>query len=43
MKSEGLEFLYNICNSMGWDNLDLADLEIILAVIREFEKLKVVK
>lgn len=38
MKSEGLEFLYEVCESMGWDNIDMSDLEIIMATVKSMEK-----
>ena len=40
MKSEGLQFLYDLFVSMGWDNIDLADLELIMAVVKRVEEKK---
>ena len=40
MKSEGLEFLYELYDSLGWDNVDLADLELIMAVVKRMEEKK---
>lgn len=37
MKAEGLQFLYEIYDSFGWDNIDLADLEMIIAVVKKLE------
>lgn len=38
MKSEGIEFLYELFDSLGWDNVDMADIEVIMAVVKRMEK-----
>jgi len=37
MKSEGLQFLYELFDSMGWDNIEMEDLEVIMAVVKRVE------
>jgi len=38
MKSEGIEFLYELFDSLGWDSVDMADIEVIMAVVKRMEK-----
>ena len=38
MKSEGIKFLYELFDSLGWDNVDMADIEVIMLTVQRMEK-----
>lgn len=38
MKSEGIQFLYELFDAMGWDIIEVEDLEVIMATVKKMEK-----